>query len=475
MATLAELLAAVTIQQSLAKVLGVYQSYGFPTTSWQSGGTDLTRALAIATAVNDLAANYVPGITAGGFTQLAADIEDTGWIRLLADQNFDLPFNPATFTVGTITLTASSTAGTNVIAAGQLIAVFGASGNRYINSTGGTLSASSTLDLQWTAEFAGAQYNDPSSSSITLVTPLPGVTLSNPATDYTDVVHVGSGTGTLDLTGSPVGSHQVIVRIDSTGAAGVAEWSYSLDGSPFVSESNATSVTNLGGTGINIDLVDGMTGTTSFVDGDTYLFNTPGSWITTQGSDAEVNIALALRCQDRWSSLSNIQTEGYYELITRSVPTVGSQVTQVIVLPDADINNKVNIVVAGPEGVLPPGTIADIQSYVTPRAIGTDYPTVVSPAVHDTTVAFTATVQASLLSAAQDAVDTVVTNYVNESGINPTIRLASIIELAMEQVGMIDVADLLIDGVAANLTLGDDETFVVASLDTLTIAWVTQA
>lgn len=471
--TLAQLLTGATPEEVYAIVLAVFQANGFPTTNWQEFGTDATRALAIATAISDLSANYIPTITAGGFTTLAAGIDNSN-IRTLADQLYNLVFNAASFTVGDLLLTADSSAGTYNIQPGQLTAVFAVSGNSYINVTGGVLSPSSTLTLEWVAQFAGSAYNDPNASDISLLTPLPGVTISNPATDYTEVAHVGAGTGTVVPSGTPVGPHQVTIRIDSSGAAGVAAWSYSLDGSPFVSAGAVASASDLEGTGIDVTLVDGVVGT-SFVVDDEYLFNTPGSWITTQGADAESNQALGARCRNRWSSLSDVQTESYYELLATSTPDVGAQVTQVIVLPDEDINNKVNVVVAGPEGALPPATVALIQAFITPRAIGTDYPTVQSPSVHDTTIAFTLTCQASLAQATLAAVQTVVRNYINEGGINPTIRLAKITELAMDQDGAVDMADVTIDGVAANLTLGSGTTFVVADLVALNITLVTQA
>ncbi len=78
--TLAELLATKTVQEVFDTLLAVYQSAGFPTQSWQDGGTELTRLQAIATGVHDLASNYQPGIAAGGFTDLAPN---TGWMPLL--------------------------------------------------------------------------------------------------------------------------------------------------------------------------------------------------------------------------------------------------------------------------------------------------------------------------------------------------------------------------------------------------------
>ncbi len=470
-ATLAELLNPQTVEQLFTLLLATYQSQGFPTNSWQVGGVDRTRTMAIATALQDISANYIPSIAAGGLLDYAELLANPAWIQLLAEQNFGLPYNEASFTLGNATLTAGSAGYT--VAAGQLVMVFPASGNRYINTSGGVLAPSGTLVLTWTSEFPGAKYNDPSNATISLVTPaLPGVVITNPAGSYSDVAHVGAGTGTLTLGGSPVGSHQIIVSIDTTGASGVASWSYSIDGTPFVSAGAVASATNLGGYGINVTLVDGGSGT-SFVDNDTYLFNTPGSWITTQGSDDETPTALATRCRNRWASLSSIPTASYYELLATSTPSVGSQVTQVIVLPDADINNKVNVVVAGAAGALPVGVVAAIQTYINARSVGTDYPTVVSPSTTGITIVATVTVSASLLAAAQGSAQTAMNAYVIEAAINPTYRLAVITELLMEIGGVIDVSGVTINGVAANLTLGSSTTFVVGTFTAANLTWIT--
>ncbi len=471
-ATIAELTTPQTVEQIFAMLLAVYQANGFPTTAWQTGGLDRTRTMAIATALQDISANYIPSITAGGLLDFAEALENVDWLRLLAEQNFNLPYNPASFTVGDVTLTAGSTGYT--ISAGQITIIIPATGNRYINTTGGALAASGSLVCTFVAEFAGAQYNDPSSSTISLVSALPGVMATNPATDYTDVAQVGAGVGTVTPGGSPVGPHQVTIRIDSTGNAGAVSWSYSVDAAAYVSAGIVTTGTNLAGTGISATLADGSGGT-NFIEGDTYLFNTPGSWITTQGSDDESSPALATRCRNRWRSLSYIPTNGYYELLATSTPDVGSQVTQVIVLPDEFINDVVNIIVAGPEGVLPPATVAAIQAFIDPRAIGTDNPTVRSPTTLDITFAATVTVTAAALLAAQDAAQAASVNYVDEGGINATYRLAKITEFIMEISGVQDISGVTINGVAANLTLGSVSSFVVGSFSAANYTWITTA
>ncbi len=446
--TLQELLTALT------------QTEGFPTTAWPAGGVDRTRNMAYSTVLVDLVTGYIPAIAGGGFL----DYAQTDWLRLLAQQQFSIDYQAASETVGNITLTAAGGSGPYTFNSGDIVIIFAASGNRYIVTNGGTIPSGGDLVAEFHAEFGGASYNDPSSSAdITLINSLPGVTVTNPAGDYSDVSHVGSGTGTLTLGGSPVGSHQVLINIDSTGASGVAGWSYQLDGAPFVSSGVVASVTNLGGDGINITLVNGGSGT-SFVEGDTYLFSTPGSWITTQGADDETNDALIQRCKDRWPSLSDIATEEYYELLATSTPSVGSQVTQVIVQPDENINNRLSIVVAGPEGALPSGTVTAIQTYVSSRSRITDNPVVQSPAGIDITLAGNVSVSFAQLSTAEDAIQTAMIDYINAIGINGTIRLSKIVELVMEVTGTIDIDTLTINGSATNKTLGSSSTFEVADL-----------
>ncbi len=469
--TLADLITTMTQEELFNQLLALYAAEGFPTTSWQTGDVDRTRTMAISSVLQQISADYIPNITAGGLLALAAALPNRGWLDILAAQNFGVPVNDATNTVGNITLTAG-TAGYTV-SAGQLTISFPSTGNRYINTTGGTLSASGTLVVTVRAENAGADYNDPSSSTISIVTPaLPGVVATNTATTFSTVSHVGAGTGTITPGGSPTAPHQVIVRVDETGASAPVSWSYSLDGSPFISVGIVTTGTDLGGTGINVTLVDGMSGT-SFVEDDEYLFNAPGSWITTQGSDEETVIALAQRCRNSLRLQAAIPTNGYYEYLATSTPDVGSQVTQVIVLPDPEINNRVNIIVAGPGGVLPGDTITALQEYIAPRAIGTDTPTVTSPSQTNITYAATITVPAAVLAAAQDAADTAMVNYTSDAGINPTLRIAKVTELIMEIAGAIDVSGVTINGSSSNVVLGSSTSYVVATFLATDFTWIT--
>jgi hypothetical protein len=462
MTALADLLVTQSVSQIFNTLLGVYQANGFPVTAWQVGGVERTRLMAIATALADVSGNYIPAIAGGSLLDYSPNYP--GWTALTAAQIFELSQNLAGFTFGNIVATNAS-AGSYAFTAGQLIFVFGTSRRRYICTGSGTIPASGggSLTIPVIAEFAGSVYSDPSSSAdITLVTPLAGVSLTNPASTYasTTGTHGGSGTGTITASGSPVGPHSLVVNITSTGQTGVATLSYSLDGAAFVAAGAVSSLTNVGGTGINITLANGAINP-SFVIGDTYSFTTPGSWITSQGSDTETDTALAARCRNRWSSLSAIPTQSYYQLLATSTPSVGSQVTQCFVAPDATINNKINVVVSGPGGVLPGATITAIQSYINPRTRLCDNPVVQSPSTLAVTIAFSYTVPSSLQAAASASITAALQAYMAAVGVNATIRIAAIVELVMAVSGVVDCTGVTINGVAANLTLGSPTTFVL--------------
>src|SRR5262249_566581 len=152
-------------------------------------------------------------------------------------------------------------------------------------------------------------------------------------------------------------------------------------------------------------------------------------WITTQGSDQESDPSLATRCRNRWSSLSPIPTSSFYALLAQSTPDVGSQVTQVFVVVDSVINNKYNIVVAGPGAPVPAPTIALIQAYVRPSSRGCDLPVVVSPSTTGITIAAAITAIAQQLAAAQAAITTALNDYIASIAVNGVIRIAAIIDV----------------------------------------------
>ena len=472
--TLDELLNPQSVQQVFNLLLAVYKSNSFPVESWQTGGVERTRLMAIATVLSDISVNYLPFITGGGFI----DYSTGDWLTLLAAQLYDIERNEATFTQGTINLsTVSSASGPYSFSAGDLIVSFTDTGNRYFNVSSGSLAASNTSDVTFVAEFAGASFADDSNADVTLVTSLPGVVVTNPGDTFTDVSHVGSGTGTLVPSGTvpSTSNYQILVTFTGNGVPGVATWEYSINGSPSV-VAGAVSAAALTGTPITVTLTSGDTGTAVFAIDDTYLFGSPGTWITTQGADAETDTALATRCRDRWSTLASFPVTNFYEELTLSTPSVGSQITAVFIDEDSIINNKVNIVIIGAAGALPLDTVAAVQAYLDPRVPITDLPYVTTPTVQSVPITGTITCSASLLTAVQSGVNTAITNYLIAVGVNGTIRVSEVIEKVMGVTGVVDIATVTINGSAANYTLGTSTTYVVADHDSdnFTFTYITQ-
>lgn len=460
MSTLADVLTLKTQEEWFAILLAQAQALGFPVQSWQDGGVEKTRLLAMAAGLESLG-NIVPAIAGGSLLDYAPNYP--GWTALTAEQIYAIIQNKATFTVGVLLATNASTQ-TYPFTAGSAKVNFGASGNNYFSLGGGTIPAGpgGTLLIPVIAEKAGASYIEPNNSgAITLVTTLPGVTITNPPTsNFTTVTHGGSGTGVVTPSGSPAAPHSLVINITSTGQTSVATWSYSLDGAALVNAGAVASLINIGGSGITVTLSNGAVNP-SFALGDTYSFSTPGNWITSQGSDQESDSATAARCRNRWSSLSNIPTQSLYQFLATSTPSVGSQVTGCTVVPDPFINDKVNVVVSGPGGVLPSPTITAIQAFITPRRRGCDNPVVQSPSTLAVTYAFSYTVPSAQAAAAANAITTALQAYTTSVVVNGTLRIAAVIELVMEVDGVVDCTGVTINGVAANLTLGGVGIFVL--------------
>jgi hypothetical protein len=421
--------------------------------------------MAMATAIVDFGAVYIPAIAGGSL--LDYSVNYPGWTALTADQIYNLDQLPAAFTQGTVTATNTATVPYNYTP-GSLKITFTVSGRSYLSSGSGTIPArvgavNGTAVIPVQAEFAGAAYIEPSNSAaatVLLTTPLPGVTLTNPAGNYNTVVKTGAGTGTVTTSGTPIGPHSLLVLITATGEAGVATWSYQLDGAAPVAVGQLTTLANIGGVGITVTLVNGPSAP-SFAAGDTHLVTCPGSWITSQGSDLEADTALAQRCRDRWASLSVVPTGNLYQLLATSTPGMGSQVTACTVVPDSVINNKVNIIISGPGGVLPVSTIAAVQAYITPRARGCDNPVVQSPTTLAMTIAATITAPVGQITAVQAAAITALQGYIASIPVNGTVRIAEIIDAIMNIDGVVDCASVTINGSATNVTLGSVTTFVL--------------
>lgn len=238
--------------------------------------------------------------------------------------------------------------------------------------------ANGSASVTFRSEFqygASSTYNqDLPGSTIAFVTSsFPGVTATNTAPTYSPVAQSGSGVGTITPSGSPSGQHNVTVQITGSGSVAGASvtWSVSVDGGAFVSQTGY-SATNLGGiSGLNVALSDNGGGSTAFVVGTYYYVTTPGTDITQVGAAVETPQSLGQRVAGLWPLLA-FQTDQYGNFVPPASPTTNAYIALALSQPnvvvafantDANINNKINMYVAGQGGAsLPAANVAAIQT-----------------------------------------------------------------------------------------------------------------
>jgi uncharacterized phage protein gp47/JayE len=180
-ASLSSLIVPLTRDDVRRNLLGLLRVVGFPVASWAPSSVPRALVEIFAESVSDLSAT-VSKIARGGFLSLA----EGEWLSLVAAEFFGVERKPAVFARGLAQLTDAGGAGPFTIIPNQLWAA-SKSGLRFTNATGGLLPLGGNLTLEWKAESSGTDYNVPVGDLSTLLTPLPGVTVTNPAL-------VGSGT-----------------------------------------------------------------------------------------------------------------------------------------------------------------------------------------------------------------------------------------------------------------------------------------
>jgi len=174
-ASLSSLIAPLTKDDVRRNLLGLLRVVGFPVASWAPSSVPRALVEIFSESLADVSAT-VSKIARGGFLSLAED----DWLTLVAAEFFGVERKPAVFARGLAQLTDAGGAGPFVIVPNQLWAT-SKSGLRFTNVTGGALPLGGKLTLEWKAESSGAAFNVPVGDIVTLLTPLPGVTIANTA------------------------------------------------------------------------------------------------------------------------------------------------------------------------------------------------------------------------------------------------------------------------------------------------------
>lgn len=170
--TVDELLTPVTEESLESTQLGVLAAAEFPVTSWASTSVPVGLMKADVRAMTGLAAE-IPTTVKGGYVKTAAK----EWLTLVGDDFYDEDRVAAVFTQRKIRIT--DTGGAPYTRNPGDLWIESSAGLKYKNIDAGTVPASGFYDFTFQAESPGDAYNA-SSSSWTLLTPLPGTSVDDP-------------------------------------------------------------------------------------------------------------------------------------------------------------------------------------------------------------------------------------------------------------------------------------------------------
>ncbi len=179
--SLSDLLPIPTKDQILDKFVGLLRLAGFPTASWQVGSFMRHTTEGESELYVDLA-SLIQKVAKGGFIKLAPEIDDS-WVDLCAENVFSETRKPAVYTQGKATLTDEGGIGPVTINPGSFWIANADKTLRFVNVDGGNLPLDGTLELTFQAESAGTAFNVGSGTLTEILTPQPGVTVTNPAQD----------------------------------------------------------------------------------------------------------------------------------------------------------------------------------------------------------------------------------------------------------------------------------------------------
>lgn len=170
--TLADLTKPMTVEEASATIYSALAAQGVDVTLWIAGAP--TRALIAGLAILLAAFSRVQALIAkSGFLAFS----EKAWLTLVALYVYGVERIPGTQAAGTVTLT-NGGVGVYVVDVGALIVSKGT--KTYRNTASFSLGASASVSVPIAADELGAASSAGATTITNLVTPLPGVTCSNP-------------------------------------------------------------------------------------------------------------------------------------------------------------------------------------------------------------------------------------------------------------------------------------------------------
>jgi hypothetical protein len=386
-------------------------------------------------------------------------------LTLVAEQFFDVRRNFATKTLvqfaalptlQNLTLTCDSTHGPYSPAAGSLWARNPVTGNRYCNVAGGTIPSNGSVVLSFRAEAVndssrGINYADEAGSIVVLDTPLPGVTCSNVAPSFSNVLTTPSptvGRGTMSVGGSPPASatgYDVVITL--SGQVGAATFKYRANGGAWSSDQTVVASFVIPSGPTLTFANDGGGADPSFYKGERYSFASPGTPITQPGVEAEADGPLLERCFARWPDLDGDGLE-MHEAWARAASTLVNRVD----VRRTAIPGVLDVTIAGQVNPLAGGVVTAAQLYIDQREGIGKRSVVAAAAVTPITATGVATVRKKDLAAVQAAAEVAWEAYINSDSIGGLVLLSKLIEIIMDA-GAIDFQIPELNGSGANYAL----------------------
>ena len=471
-----------TIEQMLLAALQAAPIVGgaensFPVTDWAPGGVERTIIKMVATGLVSRE-NIIPMLTAGGFLTLASQITDAngklvdGWLELLAAQNYNNPRGAATFTQQRLVLTCTTGPGPYSRADSEIVAYSPSTGNRYRNVGSVTIPDGGSVTATFQAESPGLGYNDASGTIIALVTPMPGVTVTNPVTVAGVPTSTLTGTGTIAVTSTTITPHPRSVKLTFTTGGRIDD--SSAQATVTVYEGTAVSVSAayvVTGTCIlddlTLTLTDGPGGTQSFNTGDTWLVGIPGTPLLQAGADKESLAALAQGCSNQWPALADIPTVGKFQAwVFACAKAQGLGITKCKTTPSTTVAGVENVYIAGSTATATPDQVTAVQSYIDQRVNQIEGADVIAATAHPIVLGGTVQCRRGTTAATKAAADLAWAAYIAGAPIggeppDDLIEIARLEQILMDA-GAHNTSGLTFGGAAADLVLSAYECATVA-------------
>lgn len=391
MASLADLIAGKTKDQLIEEIKIKLANKGFSATDWYSGSESRTLIEVEAETLADLW-KVESDIAKGGYLDTA-----TGdWLTLLAQSQYQIDRTPSEFTKGLLTVNVAQGTGPYTFNAGDIIAAATINNVSYLfrntNDAPVTINPNTSAAIEITAESPGKAYNVAANTINRLLTPRPGVTVSNPGVAGAAQVvsyYIGDGPFTVNGLGLIIslvenGNPPIQATLVFTsnfpsllGGGGLAQGLQTLiDASVFAGKLTSTAVggqlyITTTGKGDRYSLTIDHTSSAALILGFSNVYDTIGSgtltWLTQNGRDQESDDSLISRCKSKWGILGAGTRDAYIYWARTASPLVQKVVVFSNYLNGVPKAGAVTVYICGVNTSSDQTTINTVYNYIQPK------------------------------------------------------------------------------------------------------------